>query len=200
MSSRFAFASTATLLAALALAGCTPNNTGGVPTSGDGFATDTPTSEALSLEPPECLIGDWYISQAELQVFYDSVNEASDGAVTFTVQGDTGLSFDGTSFEYTPDLRLSISTPSTEGVGTLVGTIAGPYSASDTMIAAENDSVDVEYDYLVGGVEQDAAALFASLITTAPVNDADYECTPNGPLVSFDNGFGRVPVQLVPLP
>lgn len=152
------------------------------------------------MEPPKCLIGEWYISEEELQVFYDSVNEASDGAVSFTVDGDTGLSFDGTTFEYTPDLSLTISAPSTEGVGTLVGSISGPYTATNTMIAAENETVDVDYSYVVGGVEQDASALFANLITTAPVNEADYECTPDGPLVSFDNGFGRVPLQLVPLP
>ena len=198
MRSSLAIAPAATLLAVLALAGCTPTNTGGVPTSRDDSSTPAPTT--LSLEPPKCLIGDWYISQAELQVFYDSVNEASDGAVSFSVEGDTGLSFDGARFEYTPDLKLSISTPSTDGVGTILGSISGPYSATESTIAAENEVVDVEYDYVVGGVAQDAAALFAGLITTAPVNNADYECTPNGPIVSFDNGFERVPVQLVPLP
>jgi hypothetical protein len=61
-----------------------------------------------------------------------------------------------------------------------------------------SETVDVEYTYSIGGVTQDATTLFGSAITTAPIGGGEYECTPVGPLVQFDNGFGRVPVQLVP--
>jgi hypothetical protein len=191
------FIFTTSTLAVLALAACAPTGPS-TPIAGSESATPTPTPEALSLEPPECLIGDWFISQDELQVFYDSVSDATDGAVSFVVDGDTTLSFDGADFAYTPDLMLTISTPATEGVATLAGTISGEYAADQTTVATTNETVDVTYDYVVGGVTQDASVIFGNALLGSPINGGTYECTPAGPLISFDNGFGRVPVQLVP--
>ncbi|MEQ1736056.1 MAG: hypothetical protein ABL886_06610, partial [Rhodoglobus sp.] len=114
------------------------------------------------------------------------------------VEGDTGLSFDGAAFEYTPDLTLNVSAPATEGVGTLLGSISGGYTADATTVITNNETVDVVYTYTIGGVAQDASALFGSALTGSPINGGEYECTAAGPLISFDNGFGRVPVQLVP--
>ena len=201
MSSRFVVTSAVSVLAVIGLAGCTPSGGTGseVPVAGPD-ASVAPTAEAPSLEAPECLVGEWYFSQDELQKFYDSVSEASGAGLVFTVAGDTGLSFDGARFEYTPDFSLSLDLAGTTGVGTIVGSISGPYTATDTMITADNDTVEVEYSYLLGGVEQDASALFAGIVENAPVNNAEYECTVDGPLVQFDNGYGRVPIQLVPLP
>ena len=48
----------------------------------------------------------------------------------------------------------------------------------------------------VGGVPQDASAEFAEALQRAPISGGTYECTELGPLIQFDNGFGRVPVQL----
>lgn len=192
---RVSLALTVPVIAMLALAGCTP---AGPATPVAGPDAESPTAEALNLEPPTCLIGDWYISQDELQVFYDSVSDATDGAVSFVADGDTTLSFDGAEFAYTPDLVLTISTPATEGVATLAGTISGEYAADQTTVATSNETVDVTYDYVVGGVTQDASVIFGNALLGSPINGGTYECTPAGPLISFDNGFGRVPVQLVP--
>jgi hypothetical protein len=194
---RAPLALTAATAALLSLAGCGPAAPS-EPVAGPSAEPGEPTPEALSLEPPQCLVGDWYISQEELQVFYDSVSEATDGAVSFIADGDTGLSFDGGGFAYTPDLVLTISTPATEGVATLSGTISGAYDADTTMITTTNETVEVDYDYVVDGVSQDASTIFGGALLGAPINGGDYECTPAGPLISFDNGFGRVPVQLVP--
>lgn len=195
---RFApFALTAATAAMLLLAGCTPTPAVD-PAVEPSTESSEPSSEALNLEPPQCLVGDWYISQEELQVFYDSVRDATDGAVTFVVDGDTGLSFDGSAFAYTPDLTLAISTPASEGVATLAGSISGGYTADATTVTTANETVDVDYDYVVGGVAQDASVIFGNAVLSSPINGGDYECTPAGPLISFDNGFGRVPVQLIP--
>jgi hypothetical protein len=200
MLSRLVVSAAVPLIAVAALAGCTPPGPVGPPTSGEDLPDETPTAEALSLEPPKCLIGDWYISQDQLQVFYDSVSDATDGAVSFIAEGDTGLSFDGTQFEYTPDLRLDISTPATEGQATIAGSISGGYEADATTVTTSNETVDVDYEYIVGGVAQDASLLFGEALLGSPINGGEYTCTPDGPIISFDNGFGRVPVQLVPLP
>jgi hypothetical protein len=189
---RVSLSLTASTLTLLALTACTPTTT--TPVARDD--SPSPTSATLSLEPPECLVGEWTITQEELQVFYDSVRDATDGAVSFVVEGDTGLAFDGSTFAYEPDLVLTISTPATEGVATLAGTISGGYTADETTVTTTNEAVDVTYDYVVGGVAQDASLIFGEALLGAPINGGDYECTANGPLISFDNGFGRVPVQL----
>lgn len=193
---RAPLALTASTAALLLLVGCTTSSEGD-PAVDPGATLEPTAPETLSLEPPECLIGEWTITQEELQVFYDSVRDATDGAVTFVVDGDTGLSFDGTVFAYSPNLVLTISTPATEGIATLAGTISGAYTADTTTVTTTNETVDVDYDYIVGGVAQDASTIFGDALLGAPINGGDYECTPDGPLISFDNGFGRVPVQLV---
>jgi len=186
-------------LTLLGLAACTPASApSGETSAAPSPAQTAPGDAALSLEAPGCLIGDWYISQAELQGFYDSVTEASGSGVAFTVDGDTGLSMDGAQFEYTPDMVLTIGLPGTEGIAALNGSITGSYTADTGTVVTSSETVDVEYTYTIGGVTQDATALFGSGITTAPIGGGEYECTPAGPLVQFDNGFGRVPVQLVP--
>lgn len=188
----------AVAISLLAIAGCTPAVA--PPTAGPDIDGDSasPSPDGLDLVPPGCLIGEWTITQEELQVFYDSVAEATDGAVSFVAEGDTGLSFDGAQFAYTPDLVLTIQTPATEGVATLSGTISGAYAADETTVTTTNETVDVTYDYVVGGVTQDASTIFGDALLGAPINGGDYECTADGPVISFDNGFGRVPVQLVP--
>ncbi|GAA1743889.1 hypothetical protein [Microcella frigidaquae] len=195
---RAPLALTASTAALLLLVGCTTSSEGD-PAVDPGATAEPTAPETLSLEPPECLIGEWTITQEELQVFYDSVRDATDGAVTFVVEGDTGLSFTEADFAYTPDLTLTITTPATAGVATLSGSIAGGYTADTTTVTTANETVDVAYDYIVDGVAQDASVIFGNAVLGAPINGGDYECTPAGPLISFDNGFGRVPVQLVPL-
>ncbi len=197
--SRLVTTATLASLALLGLSACAPTAAPGGETSAPPSPAQTAANDgALSLEAPGCLIGDWYISQDELQGFYDSVTEASGSGVAFVVDGDTGLSFDGAQFEYTPDLTLTIGLPGSEGIATLIGSISGAYAADSGTVITSSETVDVEYTYSIGGVTQDATTLFGSAITTAPIGGGEFECTPVGPLVQFDNGFGRVPVQLVP--
>jgi len=181
-----------TVAAVAALAGCTPGDT--------ATPTPTPTHETVApvLEGPDCLIGNWAIGEDQMQAFYDSVSAASGNAVVFAVDGGTILSFDGARYKYEPDLYLTVTAGGVEGLAQLRGTIAGDYTADATTIQTVTDTTDVEYSYSVGGVAQDASALFAGALADAPINGGDYECTADGPIIQFSNGSGHVPVQLVP--
>jgi hypothetical protein len=173
-----------------ALSACAP------PAAEPGTTAAPAPVAAPPLTGPGCLVGDWMIEQDQLQVFYDSVAEASGGGIEFTVDGDTGLSFDGDRYVYTPDLSLTLNAGGVEGVGVLAGTIEGTYTAADSIITTTTDTTDVSYTYSVGGVPQDASSAFAEALQRAPISGGEYECTDLGPLIQFDNGFGRVPVQL----
>jgi hypothetical protein len=162
------------------------------PTSGPGVIDPTP--EAAT--GPECLIGQWRITQDQLQFFYDSVSADTADDIAYLVTGETGLDFDGTHYSYSPDLSLSIRADGLEGVGYLHGTIEGTYTTDASTIETTTESTNVSYVFSMGGVEQDASDAFAEALQSAPINGGAYECTAAGPIIQFDNGYARVPIQL----
>jgi hypothetical protein len=166
-------------------------------------ATDPDTSSAPSTAPeeeavaggPECLVGDWYITQEEMQGFYDVVTAES--GTGFTVDGGTGLTFTESTFTYTPQFTLGLDFAGNAGTGTIVGAISGDYTADDTTITTTHETSDVVLTVEIGGVVQDATALFGEIMAASPINTAPYECNADGPLIQFDTGGGtRTPVQL----
>jgi hypothetical protein len=182
----------ATAGAALALAGCATE-----PTS-DGSASTAPTAETEVETPatgPECLVGDWRIEQDQMQAFYDAVSAGSGGA-SFTIEGGTGLGFDGSAYRYTPDFELVLDFAGVSGRGVITGSIAGDYTADDGTIVTSHEVSDVSLTVDVGGVVTDGSELFGEILSSAPINSAPYECTAEGPLIQFDTGYGRVPIQL----
>ncbi len=180
----------------LATAGCAvPSAPSG---ESGGPATSAPTSEAPPEEVtgPDCLIGDWYIAQDQLQAFYDGLS-AETGGLAFTIDGGTGLSFTDTTFAYTPEFTLRLEIAGIAGTGTIVGAIAGGYTADDTTITTSQETSDVVLTVDVGGTVQDGAGLFDSFLASSPINSSPYECTAAGPVIQFSTGENRVPVQLV---
>jgi hypothetical protein len=187
------------VLAPLALFGCTQSatsstgSTAGSSSSGESGAESAAEVEALS--GPECLIGDWYIEQDQMQVFYDALG-AANGNLDFTIDGGTGLSFTESSFSYTPEFTLLLTVAGIDGTGTISGAIGGEYTADEAVITTAQETNDTSLTVTVGGVTQDGGALFGSLLAASPIHSAPYECTAQGPLIQFDTGDDRVPVQL----
>ncbi len=157
------------------------------------------TAPSPSEAPPsaDCLIGDWYISQSELQGFYDAVSASSDG-LRFEVNGGSGLSFAETDYVYTPEFTLLLDIAGMEGTGVTSGTIAGEYTAEGGVITTAFEESTVTLAVTVNGVTTDGSDVFGSMLSAAPINAAPYSCTSDGPLIQFSTGGeGRVPVQLV---
>jgi len=184
------------LLGVLATAGCAaPSAPSG---ESSGSATPTPTSEAPPevVSGPDCLIGDWFIAQDQLQAFYDGLS-AETGGLVFTIDGGTGLSFTDTTFAYTPEFSLRLEIAGIAGTGTIVGAIAGAYTADDATITTSQETSDVVLTVDVGGTVQDGTGLFDGFLASSPINSSPYECTTAGPIIQFSTGENRVPVQLV---
>jgi hypothetical protein len=189
------------LLAAtgLALTGCVPTVVPGGGASseaeaGVGEGTSGGDTEAVD-SGPECLVGDWQISQEQMQSFYDTL-AANSGVDGFEVEGGTGLSFTGTTYAYTPDFALSMSASGMPVTAAISGTIAGDYTADDEKVTTSHETNDTTLAVSVGGTPFDGGDLFSDLLASSPINSAPYTCTADGPLIEFDAGSSRVPIQL----
>ncbi|WP_010205393.1 hypothetical protein [Salinibacterium sp. PAMC 21357] len=172
-------------------------------------ATETPVAEAEAEaalpeaeQPetgPECLIGDWYIAQDQMQAFYSAVSTSSEG-VNITVDGGTGLTFTESTYAYTPDFSILLTVAGADGVGSITGGVTGDYTANDTEITTSHDVSAVAVSVTVSGVTIDGTDLFGAFMSSAPINSAPYECTADGPVLQFATGESspRVPIQLTP--
>ena len=206
MSSRLPTASFALVGAAVVLlSGCAAFSSVG---SGVGTSA-TPGAENPAADPaPEpatdpaqsadCLIGDWYIENDEMQGFYDALATSVDGGVSFDISGGTGLSFTATDYTYTPEFELKLSVSGLSGTGVITGEVTGDYTAADGVITTAFEESNVALTVKVGGVTQDGTELFGDILRSAPINSAPFECTPAGPIIGLDTGGDRHSVQLTP--
>lgn len=169
-------------LVALGLAACTPGPSG---SGSEPTGAPSPTEEPV-LSGPECLIGEWQISDAEMTKFYNAVGEAT--GTTFTITGDTGLTFTADEFVYSPDFTLVMNTADIENSGALSGTISGTYEATADTITTDVTASDARVVINVNGVEQDVTEQFGDAVTGAPFNNSPYTCNADGPLIGFDIG------------
>lgn len=130
-----------------------------------------------------------------MQEFYDSM----DTPATFTVNGDTGLAFrtDNT-YEYTPGFTLEIDMGGMIASGTLTGSIAGSYAAADQVITTSNENNDIDLTVSVGGTTMDGSDLGEGFLMSSPVNSADFECTADGPVLTWQGGSGGLDITLIP--
>jgi hypothetical protein len=191
-SQRSAAALSLSTIALLGLAACaTPADSAATPAGVEPSAT----TEEQPLVGPACLVGDWYIEQDQMQVFYDALG-AENGGLDMQIEGGTGLRFDDDTFEYRPDFTLLLTVSGLEGTGAITGSIGGQYEADASQITTSQETNDTELVVTVGGVTQDGSGLFGSLLASSPIHSAAYECTAAGPLIQFDTGGAPVGVQL----
>ncbi|MGV8913308.1 MAG: hypothetical protein ACOH14_11910 [Rhodoglobus sp.] len=165
-------------------------------------ATPTPEAETDAAAPvseeaatgPECLIGDWYIAEDQMQAFYSAVSDS------ISVRGGTGLAFTDTTYAYTPDFAIIVQVGGAEGEGSITGGVTGDYVANETEITTSHDVSDVSVTVAVSGVTMDGTDLFGDFLSSAPINSAPYECGADGPILQFATGDStpRVPIQLTP--
>lgn len=194
---------TATAIVLLALTGCV----GGEPTDAeaDGGAepgtTVEPSDDAAAPDPtdPACLIGDWRITQEQMQVFYDAVSASSEG-LALTIDGDTGLSFTESAYVYTPEFVLRLDISGLVGEGVTTGSLGGTWTAEDGVITTSVGDNSLSTIVTIAGVTQDASDTLGGIIASDPINQAPFDCTdPAAPVIQFDTGSGRVPVALTPV-
>ncbi|GAA1521792.1 hypothetical protein BJ978_000700 [Agromyces terreus] len=200
-------------LAALALAGCSPTSGGGSatptgaasasPTSGADATASAPATDAAASENPaaasesNCLVGDWVLTDDQMQLFYDQVNvDLAEYAIVYDPTGSSGLTFrdDGT-YAYTPDLSLSVDIAGLPAEATLGGTLSGEYAVDGDTVRTSNDTNELSMDVTVDGVAMDGTAVTEEILAS-PITAAPYDCSGDTPVIHFSTGASSVPLTL----
>jgi len=181
------------------LTACSPPADTEEPVDSETDASTPVEPEDETVSGPECLIGDWYIAEDQMQSFYSAVSGANEG-LDISVEGGTGLSFTDTTYTYTPDFMIILEVSGTGGEGSITGAISGDYEAGDTVITTSHEESDIAMTVTVGGVSIDGTDLTEGFLNSAPINSAPYECGSDGPVIQFNTGEGNptVPMQLTP--
>ncbi len=194
---RAPFATTA--VAVLLLAGCTAGDPVDPELEPSDAAVDESSEPEAPSDPtdPACLVGDWLITEAEMQSFYDAVSGTTEGLV-LTIDGDTGLSFTADQYRYTPTFILRLDLAGVVGEGVTTGSLGGAYTAEGGVITTTVGDNDLQTIVTINGQTQDASALLGSIIASDPINQAPFDCTdPASPVLQFETGSGgRTPVAL----
>jgi hypothetical protein len=184
--------------ALLLLAGCSTPADADPEVDDDAAGESTEPEAPTDPTDPACLIGDWRITQDQMQSFYDAVSGSTEGLV-LTIEGDTGLSFTADSYVYTPSFTLLLDIAGVQGQGVTTGSIGGSYTATEGVITTTVGDNDLETIVTIAGVTQDASSELGAIIASDPINEAPFDCSdPDAPVLQFDTGSGRTPVALTP--
>ena len=195
---RAPLALTASTAALLLLAGCSAPADAGPEVDPDAAGESAEPDAPTDPTDPACLIGDWRITQDQMQSFYDAVSGSTEG-LALTIEGDTGLSFTTDSYIYTPSFTLLLDIAGVQGQGVTTGSIGGSYSATEGVITTTVGDNSLETIVTIAGVTQDASSELGAIIASDPINQAPFDCSdPDAPVLQFDTGSGRTPVALTP--
>ncbi|MBN9605395.1 MAG: hypothetical protein J0G30_02150 [Actinomycetales bacterium] len=191
-------------LIAATLAGCA---TGPVPDPTEPTRTPAPLPTSTRTPTPvptvqpdadqaACLVGDWVVDEQQLNTFFDAVETENAGSVQFEATGQSGLSFDGARYSYTPDISLAMRIADVTGTGTIAGTVTGDYAVDGENLSTSNDTSDIDPTITVGGMPMSATELFDPAIFEHPIADGPFVCGAGLLVVQFSTGSGSVPLTL----
>jgi len=175
--------------------------------------TDPPSTDApLETDPPppvtevavddgSCLVGNWVVTEAEMNGFYGAVTSTLDAPITISVVGSAPLSFgaDGT-YGWQPDFALTVEVAGQRGTGVTAGTITGNWSAVDGVVTTASDVNALTVSITIGGTTVNGADLTNGLLNSSPVNGVTYSCDGPTPVLDFKTADPAVtvPVTLTP--
>jgi hypothetical protein len=148
-----------------------------------------------------CLVGDWKVTDAELNSYYGAL-AAGSGAETglsLSTTGEVLMSFTETSYKYIGDFDLTLSVGGVDGAGEATGSVDGTWVAEDGIILTELGSSDLNIVVTVSGVKIDSSDFGNGLVQANPLNNAPFSC--DGPTLMFQSGSDdttRHPVLLTP--
>lgn len=188
-----------TATALLVLAGCSTGGETDAETDAPVASPDVSDEAPIDPTDPACLVGDWLITQDQMQSFYDAVSGTTEGLV-LTIEGDTGLSFTADTYVYTPSFTLLLDIAGVQGQGVTTGSIGGSYAGTDGVITTTVGDNSLSTIVTIAGVTQDASSELGAIIASDPINSAPFDCSdPDAPVLQFDTGGGaRTPVALTP--
>ena len=163
--------------------------------------TTTAPTTAPPTEPgasDDCLVGEWVVTEAEMNAFYDAVEARLDQPVDFTITGEAGLVFTDTAYAWAPAFTLQLDLSGITGTGDAGGSISGTYTTADGVLSTEVGESAMTLTVEVAGQTIDGAELGNGFITSVPFVDSPYSCDGPTPVIQFETIDDRHPVTLTP--
>ena len=148
-----------------------------------------------------CLVGDWKITDAELNSYNDvlSAQAAAGADLSIDTTGEVLLSFTETDYRYVGNFELELRVGGQSGTGDATGSVDGTWAAADGIITAELGTSDLNIVVTVSGVTVDGSDMGNGILQANPINNAPFSC--DGPTLMFQAGADdavRHPVLLTP--
>lgn len=171
------------------------------PTTDAPVETDPPATEAPAVDAGECLIGNWVVTEEEMDGYYAGLMGTMDAPISIDTSGSAPLSFgaDGT-YEWAPEFALTVEVAGQSGNGDVAGTINGNWTAVDGVVTTSSDVNALTVSISVNGVAFDGDDLASGLLNSSPVNGVTYSCDGPTPVLDFQTADPAVtvPVTLTP--
>jgi hypothetical protein len=178
-----------------------PVETDPVPVETDPVPVET-DPVPVATEPrgslPDCLVGDWTVTDSEMNAYYDALASGIPNLSIDTV-GNVGMTFTGTDYVYIGDFTLMLEVAGQSGSGDATGSASGTYVVEDGIINSELVSSDLNIVITVGGTTVDGSSLGNAFLAANPLVDTPVSC--DGPTLMFqsgETGATRHPVVLTP--
>ena len=163
--------------------------------------TDPPTTEAPSPDDGACLVGDWVVTEDQMNAYYTGLMGTLEAPLTIGTTGSAPLSFaaDGT-YEWAPSFALTVEVAGASGTGDVGGTITGNWTVEEGVVTTSSDLNALVVAITVNGVAFDGADLANGLLNSSPVNGVTYSCDGPSPVLDFQTADPAVtvPVTLTP--
>ena len=173
------------------------------PPATDPPATDPPSrvTQASAADEGECLVGDWVVTEGQMNAFYDGLMSTLEAPIGIDAVGSAPLSFaaDGT-YRWAPDFALTVEVAGQRGTGVTGGTITGDWSAAGGVVTTSSDINALAVAIEVNGVTFGGDDLVNGLLNSSPVNGVTYSCDGPTPVLDFQTGDPAVtvPITLAP--
>jgi hypothetical protein len=163
--------------------------------------SDAPSTDAPATDAGECLVGDWVVTEEQMDAFYAGLMGTLEAPLTIDTVGSAPLSFaaDGT-YEWAPGFTLTVEVAGASGTGEVGGTITGNWTATDGVVTTSSDLNALVVSITVNGVVFDGADLANGLLNSTPINGVTYSCDGPAPVLDFKTADPSVtvPVTLTP--
>ena len=189
---------------ALVAGGSSADTTDPAPTTAAPTTAPTPTTAppttVADAPSADCLIGNWVISDSEMNAFYDTLEGQIDGGdVQITINGQTLLDFTADTFLYTPAFTLTLDVVGQAGEGVTSGSVGGTYVGDDGLLTTTLTDSNLDLTVTVMGQTFDGSDMANGMLNSFPIVDSPYTCGPN-PTIMFKTSVDGVrhPVTLTP--
>jgi hypothetical protein len=171
------------------------------PTDGAIEESVAPTSSAPEPDAGDCLVGDWVVTEEQMDGFYSGLMSTLEAPLTIDTVGSAPLTFaaDGT-YEWAPGFTLTVEVAGATGSGEVSGTITGNWTATEGVVTTSSDLNALVVSITVNGVVFDGADLANGLLNSTPINGVTYSCDGPTPVLDFKTADPSVtvPVTLTP--